>query len=569
MLRQIIVTIMGNVDAGKSQIIDHIKKTSIVSSEPGRITQSIKAYSLSIDAIKDVCKDLMDMNKIKIPGLLFIDTPGHKAFTNLRKRGGSLADIAILVVDINEGMKPQTLECIEILKENKTPFIIALNKIDLINGWQKNKDQKIITNIQKQTQQTQNTLDHKLYDLVAKFYENKINVERFDRIDDFTKQITMIPISAMTGEGIAEMFMMLTGLAQRFLENQLDYDPENPGEGTILEINEEKGLGLCMDVILYKGKLKVNDTIVVGTLQNPIVTKIKAILTLEKNNLKNSKEVQAAIGVKISAPNLENVIPGMPIKVANKDLEKTKIEIKKQVEEVTIELDNEGIIAKADTLGSLEGLINLLKERKIKVKKASIGEISKKDIAEAISSQNQFYKVIVGFNVKSIEVQEVKIITSNIIYSGVDQFEEWYKKQRDEQEKKLLVGLPRPCKIKILEGYVFRKSNPVVCGIEVLAGTLKSNTPLTKGEKVITEAKEIQHEGKKLEEVKRGEQVAISMSNVTLDRQVKENDILYSDINEGEFKLYKQLKSTLNEEEIQVLKEIAEIKRKSNPSWGM
>src|SRR3989344_6427827 len=206
MLRQVIVTIMGNVDAGKSETID--------------------------------------CTKIKVPGLLFIDTPGHKAFTNLRKRGGSLADIAILIVDINEGLKPQTLESIEILKENKTPFIIALNKIDLIHNWISDPENTFLKNIQKQKPEVQKLIEEKLYSLVGKLYELNLNTERFDRVEDFTKQIAMIPMSARTSEGIPELLMMLTGLAQKFLEAQLNYDPEAPAEGTILEVNEEKGLGI-------------------------------------------------------------------------------------------------------------------------------------------------------------------------------------------------------------------------------------------------------------------------------------------------------------------------------------
>ncbi|MBI2148295.1 translation initiation factor IF-2 [Candidatus Woesearchaeota archaeon] len=569
MLRQVIVTIMGNVDAGKSQTIDCIKKTSIVQSEPGKITQSIKAYSISIEIIKLICKDLLDLSKIKVPGLLFIDTPGHKAFSNLRKRGGSLADIAILVVDINEGLKPQTIEAIEILKENKTPFVIALNKIDLLNGWQSRTDIPMVKTIQFQTQSTQKLLDEKIYRLLAEFYEKTLNTERFDRIEDFTKQIVMVPMSAKTGEGIPELLMIITGLAQRFLESELSYDPEAPAEGTVLEITEEKGLGLCMDTIIYKGKIKANDMMVVGTLHEPIATKIKALFLVEKNQLKSIKEVEAAIGVKISATGIEAVIPGMPLKIANKDLEKTKIEIKKQIEETTLELDNEGIIVKADSLGSLEALINLLREKGTKIKRASVGEISKKDITEALSSNNILQRVILGFNTKQLDNNEVKIITDNIIYSLIDKFEAWYNEEKQKIEEKLMGNLPKPCKIKILEGYVFRQSSPAVCGIEVLAGTLKHGISLMKDDRGITEVKEMQHEGKKLAEAKPGEQLAISMPGITIGRQIKEGDILYSDMTEEQFRIYKKMKKLITVTEVEILKEIAEIKRKNNPGWGI
>ncbi len=568
MLRQIILAIMGHVDHGKSHIVDIIKKTSIVKSEPGRITQSIKAYSVSLQAIKDICKDLLDIKKIKIPGLLFVDTPGHKAFTNLRKRGGSLADISILVIDINEGIKPQTLESIEILKENKTPFVIAFNKIDLLNGWHSKQDSFLLKNIQSQTASVQKLLDERLYNLVGKLYELNIQAERFDRIEDFTKTIAIVPTSAKTAEGIPELLMVITGLAQKFLETQLSYDPKSPAEATILEITEEKGLGLCMDAILYKGKIKVNDTIVIGTLKEPVATKVKALFLVEKNQLKPIKEAEAAIGVKISAQNTESVIPGMPLKVANKDLEKTKIEIKELVEEITFELDKDGVVIKADSIGSLEALINLLREKNILIKKASTGNISKKDIAETLATQNPLYKVILGFNIQSLESSEVKVFVNNIIYNLVENFEKWLKEEKQKIEEKLFSNLPKPCKIKLLQGYVFRQSDPAVCGVEILSGILKPGVSLMKEDKAITEAKELQHEGKKLQEAKRGEQIALSMPRVTMGRQLKENDILYSDLTEEQFRTYKKIKENLKDEEKQILKEIAELKRKINPGWG-
>ncbi len=569
MLRQVIVTIMGNVDSGKSQTIDIIKKTSIVKSEPGKITQSIKAYSIYLEQIKELCKGLLDISKIKVPGLLFIDTPGHEAFVNLRKRGGSLADIAILMVDINEGIKPQTKECIEILKHNKTPFVIALNKIDLINGWSPNPEIPLLKNINFQSDSVKKTLETKLYNFVADIFNYGFNAERFDRVEDFTKTIALIPISAKTSEGMPELLMVLTGLAQKFLELKLEYKQDEAAEGTILEITEEKGIGTCLDTIIYKGKLKINDQIVIGTLNEPIVTKVKAIYLQEKNKLNTVKEVSAAIGVKISAQNIKEAIAGMPVKVANKDLEKIKIEIKKTVEETTLELDDNGIVIKADSLGSLEALIKLLKDKKVKIKRASIGNITKKDLTEAEANPNILDKVILGFNVETLPAENIKIITDQVIYSLINNFESWYKETKEAIETKELKDLIKPCKIKILPGFIFRQSNPAVVGIDVLAGTLKAGTPLMIESSRITEAKSIQDNGKSINEVESGKSAALSMSNITINRQVKEGDILYSDLPESHFKAYKRLKDSLKPEVRELLKEIAEIKRKVNPSWGL
>src|SRR3989338_4471984 len=279
MLRQPIIVAMGNVDAGKTQLLDTIRGTAIVDSEPGKITQSIGCSQIPIDVVKKISGTLLQKAKIeiRIPGFLIIDSPGHAAFTNLRKRGGNLADIAILVVEINEGIKLQTIECIEILKTYKTPFILAANKIDLISGW-KSSQGSLIENINKQQENVKNLLDKKIYELVGKLSEFGFDSERFDRVEDYTKQIAIVPTSAKTGEGIAELLMVLAGLAQKYLEKCLKCDVAGNAKGTILEVKEEKGLGITLDTIIYDGSLKVNDYLVIGGIDGPIVVKIRALL---------------------------------------------------------------------------------------------------------------------------------------------------------------------------------------------------------------------------------------------------------------------------------------------------
>ncbi len=568
-LRQVIVTIMGNVDAGKSQTIDSIKRTSIVESEPGRITQSIRAYGVSLETIQEICKPLGDTSKIKVPGLLFLDTPGHKAFSNLRKRGGSLADIAIVVIDIQDGVKPQTIESIEILKASKTPFVIALNKIDLLNGWQPKKDPVLIKDIQLQNERGQAELQKKMYDLIGPLYALGFQAERFDRVSDYTKQIAMIPIAAKTGEGIPELLMILTGLAQRFLETSLEYNENAPAKGTILEVMEEKGLGTTLDVIIYDGKIKVGDQIVIGSLNQAIASKVKALFILEKNQLKPIKEAAAAIGVKIVAPDTKEVIPGMPLRVANKEVERAKVEIQEEVEEITLELEQEGIIIKADALGSLEALIHSLKEKNIPIKRASIGNIMKKDIAEAAAEAKPFYRAIVGFRVKPADADQIKIFTNDVIYTVLEKFEAWYAEERLKMEAAEMGNLTWPCKFQIMPGYIFRQSNPAIVGIEILAGTLKAGTPFFRENERIGEVKSIQHDGKAVNEAKKGQTIAGSIPNVTISRQVREGDILYTDLTDHEFKKWKKWKKYLSEDAVLAIKEIAELKRKVNGSWGM
>ena len=587
MMRQLIITVMGNVDSGKTQLLDAIRNTAIVESEPGKITQCIGCSSIPLATIKRICGNLLQKHKleIKMPGFMFIDTPGHAAFTNLRKRGGNLADIAVLVVDINEGIKLQTLECIDILKQYKTPFVIALNKIDLLPGWRSNSKVNLLENIQKQNEDMLVLIEKKLYEVVGRLSELGFNSERFDRIEDYTKQIAIIPISAKTSEGIAELLMVMAGLSQKFLGQSLKVDVKGNAKGTILEVKEEKGLGTTIDVIIYDGSLKQNDTIVIGSLHEPIVTKVKALLEAmplsemrdKKAKFKPMKEITAAAGIKISAPDLDNVVAGMPLRSCLPDeVERIKEEVKKEVEEVLIETDKQGIVIKADSLGSLEALIKLLREKNIEIKKASIGNISKKDISDAEISyeKDPLQSVVLGFNAElmpDIKVpQNVKVLSNNIIYKLIEDFEKWQQEERKKLEAKAIDYLYKPCKIRILPGYIFRQSNPAVVGIEVISGTLKTGLPLMKKDgAIITEVKSIQQEQETIEKAEKGKQVAVSLPDVTVGRQIHEEDILYSAIPEEHFRKYKEFKKLLSQEEIELLKEIAEIMRQQNPMWGI
>lgn len=585
-LRQLIISVLGNVDSGKTQLLDTIRNTAIVESEPGKITQSIGCSIITSDTIKKICGSLLEKHniKIKIPGFVIIDTPGHAAFTNLRRRGGNLADIAIIVIDINEGVKLQTLECIDILKQYKTPFVVALNKIDMLPGWNSNPKISLLESISRQNESAMLLLEKRLYEAVGKLSELGFNSERFDRIDDYTKQIAIIPTSAKTGEGLSELLMVMTGLSQKFLEESLKVNVEGNAKGAVLEVKEEKGLGTTIDVIIYDGSLKQNDTIVIGSLIEPVATKIKALfepmplaeMRDKKAKYKSVKKVSAATGVKIAAPELDKVVAGMPLRSCSpSEIEKVKEEIKKEVEEVIIETDKNGIVIKADSLGSLEALIKILREKNIEIKKASIGNITKKDISDAETSyeKDQLQSVVLGFNVKllqEVKPGNVKVLSHNIIYKLVEDFEKWREDTKKALEAKETEYLYKPCKIQIMKGYIFRQNNPAVVGVDILVGTLKAGTPLMKNDGVaITEAKSMQHEQENIDKAEKGKQVAVSLPNVTVGRQVHESDILYSAIPEEHFRKLKEFKKYLSPEEIGVLKEIAEIMRKNNPMWGI
>ncbi|MEM3127212.1 MAG: translation initiation factor IF-2 [Candidatus Woesearchaeota archaeon] len=583
-LRSVICSVLGHVDHGKTSLLDRIRNTTIANTEPGLITQAIGVSIAPIETIKKVCGSLLGaIKKLTIPGLLFIDTPGHAAFSSLRKRGGALADIAVLVVDINEGFKPQTIESIEILKQAKTPFIVAANKIDLLNGWRSNPKESLLKNIEGQNPDATGAIETQLYRLVARFNDLGFNADRFDRVEDYTKQIAIVPVSAKTGEGIPELLMVLVGLAQKYLEEQLKVHVEGAAKGSILEVKETKGFGVTVDAVIYDGTLKKGNTIVIGGLEKPIVTKVKALLQPEplsemrdkKAKFKQVDKAVAATGVKISAPELEGALAGMPLVVCEDNLEECKQEVQSQIEEVTFETDKIGVIVKADTLGSLEAMIKLLHDKGIQIKRASLGNITKKDLmdAETNKEEDELQAVILAFNVEEMpeikDQQTIKIIKNKIIYKIIEDYELWLQEEQKKRQD-VLYGVTRPCKVQLMKGYVFRQKSPAVVGTEILGGILKPGMKVMneKG-KEIGVVRQIQHEQENIPEAKYGQQVAVSYEGPTVGRQIKEGDILYSIIIESEFRKMKDHKENLTPKEIELLKEIAQIMRKTNPAWGI
>lgn len=592
--RKVLLTVVGHVDHGKTSLLDKIRRSAVAGGEAGAITQAIGVSVIPMETIKKICGKLLDVmkGKLTIPGILAIDTPGHAAFTSLRKRGGSLADIAVLVVDINEGFKPQTIESIEILKTNKVPFIIAANKIDLINGWKYNPDKMLLENINSSDYKIQGEIEKKLYELVAQTAEHGFQAERFDRVEDYTKQIAVVPVSALTGEGIPELLMVITGLAQKFLEKQLEIDEKGYCKGAILEVKEYTGLGTTIDAIIYNGRLRVNDTLIIGGLEKPLVVKVRALLEPEelaemrekKSKFRNVKEVKAAVGVKIAAPGLDAAVAGMPIRGCSgkaEDVERLKIEVQEEIGEIMAVCNEEcnGVMIKADTIGGLEALRSLLLDRGIAVASASLGEISKKDLSklETLREKDEFTGVLLGFNVSlPAEVGELAksksltIITHNVIYKIIEDYEKFVERLKKEIELRELSGLVRPCKFMILKGYLFRQSNPAIVGVEIEVGRIKTGDPIMKTDgSRVSSVKSLEDNKESVTIAEQGRQLALSMDGVTIGRQVNEGDYLYTDVPEEDFKKLKGLKKHLSKTEIEVLKEIAEIKRKNNPVWGV
>ncbi len=483
MIRQPIIVVMGHVDHGKTSLLDRIRSTAITSREAGGITQHIGASEIPISIIEKTCGDLLKKfgAAITLPGLLFIDTPGHEAFTNLRKRGGSVADLAILVVDVSKSFEPQTYEAIEILKGYKTPFIVAANKIDLLTGWQRADTKSFTESIATQNQRVQDELDAKLYGLVGKLSECGFGSERFDRVKDFKKEVIIVPISAKTGEGVAELLMYATGLSQKFLEMRLNIEVNGAGIGSIIERKEEKGLGATVDVILYNGTLKVNDTVAFATPNGIGRAKIKALLKpkqLQELRESSSKfyyveSVSAAAGIKISGSGFDDALSGSLL--ISTDVPNYENEIKTEIQEV-FTTDKKGLILKADTIGTMEALSKLLKNINAGISRKGIGNVTKGDVLDAFAmrSVDPYGAVVLSFGVKVEEdaaaeayAAGVTVIQSDIIYKLIDDYKEWLEKEKKRDRDAVEKALMFPGEIRILPNSCFRVSHPAIFGIEV------------------------------------------------------------------------------------------------------
>ena len=590
-IRQPIVSVLGHVDSGKTSLLDKVRGTGVQEREAGGITQHIGASFLPVETIQKICGPLYEkLSKAehKIPGILVIDTPGHEVFTNLRSRGGSAADIAILVVDANRGFQPQTNESLKILESRKVPFVVALNKTDMISGWKDTQTQFITQAIKEQNTQVQTFLDEKIYNVVTALSVLGYQSEAFYRVQEYKKEIAIVPVSAKTGIGIPELFAVLVGLTQQFLKEKLNQE-EKPNRGIILEVNDEVGLGATANLILIDGQLKKEDSIIVAKRDSVIVTKPKALLLPKdldemrdpRDKFKPVEYIQAAAGVKIASPDLEGVLPGSTLYATSdpSEIDGFKNLIEDEMQSVFINTETNGVIVKCDAIGSLEALIEMLRRKQVPISKADIGPVTRRDVLEAmaVKENDRHLGVVLAFNVKVLQDAEtesddnhIKIFTDKIIYSLIDTYTQWVDDDKADEENAIFKELTPISKFTFLKGFIFRNSNPAVFGIRVDVGKLRQKIPfMNKAGKKIGVIHQLQHDGKTIDLVKTGQEVACSVQNVTVGRQVVEEDVFYTLPSSSDAKkLLKRFMQTLSSEERDTLNEIVEIQRKIDPAYG-
>jgi translation initiation factor 5B len=551
-LRSPILCVLGHVDTGKTKLLDKIRRTNVQEGEAGGITQQIGATFFPIDALRQGWRiDEMSTAagcsqggeggggggrgartakktatggegggggceggaagggrggeeggggglKYRIPGLLVIDTPGHESFSNLRSRGASLCDICVLVVDLVHGLEPQTIESLQLLKSKRCPFIVALNKVDRCYGWKGCPDSPIRAALAHQPEHTVRELNDRWRAIQGEIAAQGLNADLFYENTDPRRVVSVVPTSAISGEGVPDLLRLAVELTQTMLEKRLMLSPAL--EATVLEVKVMEGLGTTLDVVLVHGELREGDEIVVCGLTGAITTTVRSLLTPHpmremrvKNEFVHHKAIAAAMGVRISAPGLEGAVAGTPLLRREKEdsLEELKSTVMEDLREVMsdISTSGKGVHVQASTLGALEALMDFLRNSSIPVASINIGPVHKKDVIRAgtMVEKSPDLALILAFDVKIVpEASElakqmgVTIFSADIIYHLFDKFTRHIKekaalKRKDLSSKGMAVF---PAILNIIPGNVFNKKNPIILGADVIEGSLRIGTPL-------------------------------------------------------------------------------------------
>ncbi|KAI5089998.1 eukaryotic translation initiation factor 5B isoform X3 [Silurus meridionalis] len=536
-LRSPVVCVLGHVDTGKTKILDKLRHTHVQDGEAGGITQQIGATNVPLETITEQTRMVknFDNENIRIPGMLIIDTPGHESFSNLRNRGSSLCDIAILVVDIMHGLEPQTLESINLLKEKKCPFIVALNKIDRLYDWKKSPDTDVVATLKKQKKNTKDEFDERAKAVILEFAQQGLNAALFFENKDPRTFVSLVPTSAHSGDGMGNLIALLVDLTQTMLARRLAHCDELRAQ--VMEVKALPGMGTTIDVILINGCLREGETIIVPGVEGPIVTQIRGLLLPPplkelrvKNQYEKHKEVNTSQGVKILGKDLEKTLAGLPLLVAHKDDEIPVLrdELIRELKQTlnAIKLEEKGVYVQASTLGSLEALLEFLRTSKVPYAGINIGPVHKKDVmrASTMLEHDPQYAVILAFDVKierdSQEMADslgVRIFSAEIIYHLFDAFTKYredYKKQKQEEFKHIAVF---PCKLRILPQYIFNSRDPIVMGVIVEAGVLRTGTPVCVPSKAfvdigIVTGIEVNH--KSVDTAKKGQEICVKIEPI-------------------------------------------------------
>ena len=499
--RSPIVCVLGHVDVGKTKILDKLRHSNVQIGEAGGITQQIGATFLPLEYFKQHLTKI-DKNfqlETQIPGILLIDTPGHASFTNLRSRGSSLCDIAVLIVNINKGIEKQTIESMELLRSKKTPFIIALNQFDRVYNWKSKEWEGFQKSLKSQNKSVKKAFMKLCDDNKTQFIKNSLNTELYYDNKNMKEYVNLVPTSAITGEGLPDLLGLLVYCSQKFLLKKIEF--KNEIQCTILEVKVTENIGTTIDIILVNGTLSIGDKIVIGGLFGPIKTQIKIILLPPsakemrvKCEYEQHNSISGAIGAKLFCPDLENALAGSPLYVYKTEEEGVKYqnEIIKDFNSIVqkdLSKNGKGIMVQASTLGSLEAILTFLSDQKVLVSVVGVGNLAKKDVIKMETShanqENPLKEdlVILCFDNKVLpEAQQyadqkgIKIFNDEIIYHLFDKYIEFKKNCELERKKEKEKEAIFPCNLRTV--MFINKKDPLIIGVDVVEGIMKIGTPI-------------------------------------------------------------------------------------------
>lgn len=564
--RRPVVSVLGHVDHGKTALLDGIRESDIRNYEPGGITQHVEVTNVPAEVIASFVGDSYD---VEVPGFVMIDTPGHGAFTVSRERGGEFADIAVLVIDVTNGVQPQTRESLEILRENQTPFVVALNKVDKLPGWN--------GSVEKSSERFKSELREKSYEITGVLHDYGFSSDLYDNIQDFSNTIAMVPVSAESMYGIDTVCSMIVGLTQEFLSGQLEVTEDDSVRGVVLDLTNQQGFGTVADILLYEGQISEGDNLFVEDEEES--RNVRSILVPESmgnsrrfsGSFVSADQITAATFARLALDRIDDIETG--------DILSDEILESESGMEDSIEYDDKGVLVCADTTGSLAALVDEMQEEEYQVYDGKVGQISKFDVTKVASMQKGYHKVVLGFGVGPTESarefaseEDVEIITGDVIHELVDDYEELYKQRRfDDIESFSKVDLP--AKIEVLDGYVINRSNPAIVGVEVLEGTLQSGSGLVRSienyDDVIGNIQRIEVDGETKSSIEKGERASISVSGCTVGRDFDEGDVLLSKISEKSARyITKKFDHKASDTVLELTENIKEQKQEWNPFWG-
>jgi|SaaInlStandDraft_7_1057024.scaffolds.fasta_scaffold05408_4 translation initiation factor 5B len=550
MLKSPICTIFGHVDAGKTSLMDVLRHTNIAEKENGGITQDIKSYFVNIDTISQLTHKITNKYKIepKIPGILLIDTPGHKVFNKLRNFGSNLCDIAIVVIDIISGVKPQTVESIKILQEYKIPFIIVATKLDMIDGYKSYNMSSLNDEFVKQDSYVLKSINGYIHSIKYDLEEVNIKSELYFKNKKPTKIYSIVPISNKTNSGLSDLLCLLVYISQEWMNSKMIYD-ENKSDIIIMKSYNDTKMGWVIDVIIKNGNIKIGEKYIILSIKGPQEIKIRNLI-IGKNRV---KEAKASNNVTIIAANCRQCYCGTQLFPITTNI----IELQKEYDTLlnSYKLNNKGILLIAPTLPMLDGLYNIFKDENIC--NVDIGNINKNSIRKNLNKFENItekeYRCILYFGeLSSHQYSELYnyckslnlyFIKEPVIYHLKETYDE-YKNNviKERQYDQIIKGdAVYPCKLRIIKKHIFMKggNQHLMFGArieegQILKGTLlRLNKELSEKEPQLGSIISMQKNNEDVEYGKQNDEICIRMDNpngLLYNRHFDYKDILYSNI---------------------------------------